>query len=64
MIFYNERTTDNPVYALKNSICKESIFNGKYDKNLFLFPSEIIFHVTFNNPTVFPAKKELLSNGN
>ena len=62
VIFYNERTTDNPVYALKSSICKESIFNGTYDKILCVFPSENIFHVTFKNPTFFPTKKELLSN--
>ena len=47
LIFYNERTTDNPVYALKSSICKESIFNGTYDKILCVFPSENIFHVKF-----------------
>ena len=62
LIFFNERTTENPVYALKSSICKESIFNGVYDKILCIFQSENIFHVTFKNPTFFPTKKELLSN--
>ena len=50
LIFFNERTTDNPVYALKSSIGKESIFNGTYDKILCVFPSENIFHVKFKNP--------------
>ena len=62
LIFFNERTTENPVYELKSSICKESIFNEVYDKILCIFQSENIFHVTFKNPTFFPTKKELLSN--
>ena len=62
MIFFNERTTDNPVYALKSSICKESILNGTFVKISCAFQSENIFHVTFKNPTFFPTKKELLSN--
>ena len=62
MIFYNERTTDNPVFALKSNISKKSIFNGKYDKILCLFPSENIFHVTFKNSSFFLIYKELISN--
>ena len=45
VILYNERTTDNPVYALKSSICKKSIFNGTYNKIVYAFPFENIFHV-------------------
>ena len=58
----NKRTTNNPILALRSSICTNSPFNNRYDNILCMFTSENIHQVEFKSPTFFPTHKELLSN--
>ena len=62
LIYKNKRHSNNPVLALKSNICKESVFNDRYENILCVFNIENKFYVEFKNPTFFPTKKELLSN--
>ena len=48
--------------ALKSDLCRESAYNGKYEKILCTFQVRDTHHVEFNSPTYFSTKIELLSN--
>ena len=62
LIYMNKRYAENPILALRSSICKNSPFNDRYDNLLCMFTSENIHQVQFKTPTFFPTHKELLSN--
>ena len=48
--------------ALKSDLCRESAYNGKYEKILCTFQVRGMHHVEFNSPTYFSTRIELLSN--
>ena len=62
LVYRNKRNADNPILALRSSICRNSPFNNRYDNILCMFTSENIHQVEFKSPTFFPTHKESLSN--
>ena len=53
---------NNKVLALRSNICKESVFNNRFENILRMFNSENIFHVEFKKTAYFETREELLSN--
>ena len=62
LIYMNKRFEENPILALRSTICKVSPFNDRYDNILCMFNSENIHQVEFKSLSFFPTHKELLSN--
>ena len=58
----NKRYAENPILALRSSICMNSPFNNRYDNILCMFTSENIHQVEFKSPTFFATHKESVSN--
>ena len=53
LIYMNKRSAENPILALRSTICKVSPFNDRYDNILCMFNSENIHEVEFKSLSFF-----------
>ena len=50
------------ILALKSNICKESVYNDRFENILCIFQVRNKHHVESKSPTYFPSGREILSN--